>query len=571
MRHFGSFLLPLLWVAWGCGTRKATTPDVLSKAIDTSSMQEMYYAAEFHYIQGNWKQSDSLFRRYTRSSMPPGAAYHRLACIAAKNGRTDEALALNAKARQSDTSVEDWIWLDAELYRRQYQYKKAADVYASFVVKHPRAWSAYSDAARFYSMAGEWTSVLTLCEGWEKSFGLMETIVEYRTQAFLGLGQPLKAAEQWVAMSKKYPDRSYYRLRQVNVLKQGGAAAEAKNLLDTLLVQNPRDYEMIVLYCELNATNPGTSIPAALVNIVQTRGLAFEAKWKCLEPFTRPEHPAYDSTEAIFRGLYRNHPNEPLATHTLGLWCLNHGKAGDAAEFLKKALQEGRQTLMLWQQYLTALSMGCETQKMLAESDTLMELYALNPSVYQMKAIALSVNGKTEEALRTCSEGALISADPSALIALRDYIMMQTGKNRPEGNLILEDSSNLPYAVMVDAEWALIQNRPDDAFTRLSALFDDQFRGRSKKYSTCKDGSYWAFLQCVLQQARLALMVNKNQDAAITLLQRYLPENPLSLELMGDLYGNRQDPALRCYEKALACTKTSKEVLLQKINKLKNR
>ncbi|MFN4915114.1 MAG: hypothetical protein ACK5FT_07325 [Sphingomonadales bacterium] len=570
MRYFGSFLLPLLWVAWGCGTRKAA-PAVLSKAVDTVALQEMYYAAEFHYIQGNWKQSDSLYRRYTRSGMPPGAAYHRLACIASKNGKTDEALALNAKARQSDTSVEDWMWLDAELYRRRYDYKKAADVYAAYTQKHPRAWSAYSDAARYYAMAGEWNSVLRLCEQWEKSFGLMESIVEYKTQAFLGLGQPEKAADQWAALSRKYPDRNYYRLRQVNALKQGGAVAAAKNLLDTLLAQNPRDYEMIGMYCELNASNTGASIPEFLVNVAQTRGLSFEAKWKCVEPFTQPEHPAYDSSEVILRGLCSNHPNEPRAAQALGLWCLNHGKAGDAAGFLKKALHEGRQSLVLWQQYLTALSMGCETQKMLAESDTLLELYAMNPAGYQMKAIALFVNGRTDEALRTCSEGALISADASALTALRYYFMMQTGKNRPEGNIPFEDSSIVQYAVMVDAEWALIQNRPEDAAKHLSILFDEEFRCRSNKFKTCEDGSYWAFLQCVLQQARLALMVNKNQNAAIALLHQYLPESPVALELMGDLYGPQPVEALRCYEKALACTNIRKEVLLQKINKLKNR
>jgi hypothetical protein len=52
----------------------------------------------------------------------------------------------------------------------------------------------------------------------------------------------------------------------------------------------------------------------------------------------------------------------------------------------------------------------------------------------------------------------------------------------------------------------------------------------------------------------------------------YLPESPVALELMGDLYGTRTADAMASYEKALLCASyMHKDRLLQKINSLRNR
>lgn len=573
MMRFGSFLLPLIWVAWGCGTRKQVSV-APAKTADTASLREIYYAAEFHYIQGNWKQSDSLFRRYVRSNISPGPAYHRLACIAAKNGRNDEALALNAKARLADTTVEDWIWLDADLHRRMYEYKKAGEVFSAYTIKHPRSWSVYNDAARCFAMAGEWSDVLNICARWEKSFGLMEDIVEYRVQAFTGLEEPEKAAEQWAALYRKYPDRSFYRYKQVNTLKESGAIKAASDLLDTMLAQNPRDYEMIALKCELNATIYDTAVPPYLLQIAQTKALSFESKWKCIETFAIPNHPVYDSCGALLRELVKMHPKEPELLNSLGLWCLFHGKAADAAAYLKQTLNEGKQNLITWQLYMTALSAGCEISEMLAESDTLLELYAMVPESYYIKGISSFLNGKTDEAQIACNQGKLYAESHTPISALQSYIQMQTGKaiQKPEMALLYEDSIINTDAVMVMAEWAILQRNWDAAAGLLNRLFANPITITAARNSAYKKDNYWSFLQCVMQQARLALITQKNQDAAIDLLRTFLSESPPAIELMGDLYGERSSLAQACYEKAFLCSSyIHRDRIQQKINTLKNR
>ncbi len=571
MMRYGSMLLPLFWVAWGCGTRKPL-PDASSKAIDTASLREIYFAAEFHYIQGNWKQSDSLFRRYIRSNMPPGPAYHRLACIAAKNGKNDEALVLNAKARKADTAVEAWLWLDADLYRRKQDYKKAGDIYAAYTVKHPRAWSAYVDAARCYSMGGHDPSVLELCNRWEKAFGLMEPIVEYRVQALAIMGEPQKAAEQWAALRRKYPDRPYYRYNQVNTLKNNGAEDEAKRLLDTLIAEDPQDVELQALYCEIITADSGTSLSPYVEKIAQTPGMTFKSKWKCLQTFTGPSNPAYDSCENLLRSLCRMHPQEPQALKALGLWCLHHGKAGDAAEFLRKALDAQEQTLILWQNYLSALSIGCETPKMLFEADTLLELYAMVPESYQMKAIALFVNGKADDALRVCSDGQRMSDNDAGLMALKSYIQLCAGKKKEEIFIDYVSSPTRTDAIMVRVEWALSQKNWDEAETLLDLIFETPASQKSHRIGSENGGNCWPFFQCVLQKGRLALATEKNQPEAIALLKKYIPESSVALELMGDLYGMQSNSALACYENAMRCASNEqKDRLRQKINKLQNR
>ena len=570
MIRFGSFLLPLLWVAWGCGTRKPV-PAASSRATDTVSLHEMYYAAEFHYIQENWKQADSLFRRYIRSNMPSGPAYHRLACIAYKTGKIDEALALNAKARMADTSVEAWIWLDAELYRRKSEFVKAGDIYAAYTVKHPRAWTVYNDAARCYTMGGYDPSVLELCDRWEKAFGLMETIVEFRVQSLGRMGEPEKAAAQWAALRRKYPDRRYYRYNQINTLREYGSTDLAKQLLDTLMQQDPQDFELQALYCEMN-TGYDTIISPYIEQIAQTQGMSFESKWKCLQKFISPTIPAYDSCEQMLRMLCKAHPKEPEALKALGLWCLYHGKAGDAAKFLRQTLNEEEQSLLLWQQYLTALSAGCEVGKMLSETDTLLELYSMVPESYQMKAISFLINGMRDDALRSCTDGERISDHNTRLVALKNYILIQAGKKEQDLDIDYVSQPNHTDAVMASVELALSQENWEKAESLLKGIFDDPENLEARSYGKDNDGNGWAFFQCVLQQGRLALITGKNKASAIHWLNKFLPESPVALELMGDLYGSQQSEALNCYEKALPCTTGSNRVRIQdKINHYKNR
>lgn len=573
MIRLGSFLLPLLWVAWGCGTRKQQTT-AAPQSMDTAALQELYFAAEVHYIQGNWKQSDSLFRRYARSTMPPGAAYHRLACIASKTGQTDEALVWNSRARQADSTVEEWLLLDADLQRNKGNYQAAGDIYAAYTLKNPRSWTCYNDAARCYAMGDEWSAILKLCKRWEKEFGLMEPIVEYESQALNMLNQPIKAAELWGALRRKYPDRPIYRYKQINTLKEGGATESAQRLLDTLISQDPQDAELQALYCGLISVGTETPLPPYLLQIAQTKSMSFQSKWECLEPFSSPVHPAYDSCESLLRALYKAHPKETEVMKVLGMWCLFHGEAAEAAQFLKQALNEGKQSLELWQQYLTAISLGCETSKMILEADTLLELYAMLPGSYRMKAIAFFVNGKTEDALNACNNGERFSDNNTALSALKLYIQLQTGLNtrKPEQAMYFEDSSVITDALMLHVQWALSQNRHDEASNLLRILFDNPKMLNEQKFSGYEKGDYWSFFQCVILQARLSLITQKNKEATIALLKMYLPESPVALELMGDLYGTQDADAIACYERALLCTSyMHKDRLLQKINSLRNR
>ena len=573
MIRLGSFLLPLLWVAWGCGTQKSV-PDASSKAIDTASLRELYYAAELHYVQGNWKQADSLFKKYMLSGLPAAPAYHRMACIAAKTGKTDYALDWNSKAIRTDSTVEEWLWLQADLLRRKGDYKNVGDIYARYTLKHPRSWTCYTDAAKYYSLGGEWTAMLTLCQRWEKEFGLLEPIVEYQSQALNMMDEPVKAAEKWAALSSKYPDRRNYRYKQVSTLIDGNEPEAASRLLDSLISKDPDNPELQILLCKTMGNRSWTNLPSQFWQIAQSKKLSLDSKWECLEYFNNPIHNAYDSSELLWRKLHEAHPNEPTALNALGLWCLFHGKHTEAAGFLKASIQDGEQNLMLWQQYMTALSYGCETLKAVSQSDSLTELYPLIPAGYRMKAIAAFIHNNLDEGLLFCIEGENFTENDSALSALKSYISLHIGipSEKPNLDYYFSDSSINTDALMVNVEWALTQNQLAEAGTMLNALFGSPKILKEIRYKGYNTGDCWSFFQCVLQQARLAVITRQHQQASIALLKKYMPENAVALELMGDLYDTDAENALSSYQKALLCSSfPHKNRVNQKIFKLKNR
>jgi len=573
MIRLGSYWLPLLWLAWGCGTQKPIT-DASSKAIDTSAVSELYYAAELQYVQENWKLADSLFKRYIQSGLPSGPAYHRLACIAVETGKTDYAFDWNSKAIKTDSTVEDWLWLQASLFQKKGDYKNAGDIYARYTLKHPRSWTCFLDAAKYYSLGGEWSDVLNLCQRWEQQFGLLEPIVEYKSQALNMMDETLKAAEQWAALSRKYPDRRNYIFKQVSTLTEGNQPEAAARLLDTLISKDPDNPELQILLCKTRGSGLDTKLPAYLLQIAKSNKLSFDTKWECLENYNHPRHPTYDSSERLWRSLHEAHPDELTPLNALGLWCLFHGKHPEAAGFLKARLQDGEQNLMLWQQYITALSYGCETLKAVSQSDSLTELYPLIPAGYRMKAIAAYIHNNLDEALLFCIQGENFTENDSALSALKTYITLQIGipTEKPNLGYLLVDSSINTDALMVIVEWALTQNDTTEAATFLNNLFGNPKITKEIRYNGYNKGDCWSFFQCVMQQARLAKITRQNPEAAIALLTKYLPENALALELMGDLYDTDSQKALKCYEKALLCSSfPNKNSVIQKINTLKKR
>lgn len=573
MIRLGSMLLPLLWVAWGCGIQKPV-PDASSKTIDTGALRESYYAAELQYIQGNWQQADSLFKKYIFSGLPAAPAYHRLACIASKTGKTDYALDWNSKAIRTDSTVEEWLWLQADLLRKKGDYKNVGDIYARYTLKHPRSWTCYTDAAKYYALGGEWTAMLSLCQRWEKEFGLLEPIVEYKSQALNMMDEPVKAAELWAALSRKYPDRRNYRYNQVSTLIEGNATEAATRLLDSLMSKDPDNPELQILLCKTMRNSSGPNLPSHLWQIAKSNRLSFDSKWECLENYNHPRHPSYDSSEWLWRTLHESHPNELTPLNALGLWYLFHGKHAQAAGFLKARLQDGEQNLMLWQQYITALSYGCETLTAISQSDSLTELYPLIPAGYRMKAIAAYIHNNLDEGVLFCIQGENYTENDSALLALKSFISLQVGipSEKPNLGYYFEDSSINTDALMVNVEWALTQNNTTEAATLLNNLFGNLKVLKEIRYNGYNTGDCWSFFQCVLQQARLAVITRQNRKESIALLKQYMPENAAALELMGDLYDTDTENALLCYEKALLCSSfPHKNRVNQKIFRLKNR
>lgn len=569
MRACGSFLLPLVLSAVSCGTRKPVP--AASAAFDTASLRQQFYEAEMQFQSGNWQQADSLFRRFASKPYRPAPAYYRLACIAAQNGRLQQALAWNAKAKSADTSLLDAELLDAEIFERTNQYKQAGDVYARRLKTRNRAWTCYTDAARCYGYGRNWNDLLALCQNWENEFGLMENIATYQSMAYSGLGDFNAAAACWERLNRKYPDRRQYRLRQFEVLMVAGEKKRAGLLLDSMLLAYPNNPELLALSCERLENGPISKY----VKIAATPGMAFQAKWKCLSKFDNPKHPLYDSCGPLFIELAAADANEPLALQAAGRWLLKQGKSGQASQYFRRALNYGPSDMQLYSLYLYALSMDCQADLLQLTCDTLQELYPVSNLSFAYTAWAHLLGGRFGLALQSCETAALMSYDEptvNEIADLRAVINMRSG-NKPDASykpLTNWQEAQNPWQVIASVEWYLLAN------DFVSALKGIEI-GERKTF----DYPLWPMLQSewILLQGRTALASGEKVEETASRLIKLMPENPAAQELAGDLYmvlakkdTKYQDMALKQYLEALSCKQNYRgPELVRKINPIKNR
>jgi Flp pilus assembly protein TadD len=569
MRACGSFLLPLVLSVVSCVTRKPVP--AASAAFDTASLRQQFYEAELQFQSGNWQQADSLFRRFASKPYRPAPAYYRLACIAAQNGKLQQALAWNAKAKAADTSLLDAELLDAEIFERTNQYKLAGDVYARRVKTRKRAWTCYTDAARCYGYGRNWDELLDLCQNWENEFGLMENIAAYQSMAYSGVGDFNAAAASWERLNRKYPDRRQYRQKQFEVLMAAGEKKRAGLLLDSMLLAYPNNPELLALSCERMDNAPISQY----VKIAATPGITFQAKWKCLSKFDNPMHRLYDSCEPLFKELATVHANEPLALQVAGRWFLKQGKSAAAAHYLRKALNYGPSDMQLYGSYLYALSMGCQADLLQLTCDTLQELYPMGHLSFAYTAWAHLLGGRFVLALQSCETAARITYDESTvneLAALKAVINMRSG-NKPDASfkpLTNWQEAQNPWQVLASVEWYLLANDFTSASTGMEF-------GERKTI----DYPLWPMLQSewMLLQGRIALASGEKVEETASRLLKSMPENPAVQELAGDLYliltkkdPKYQDMALKQYLEALTCKQNYRgPELVRKINPIKNR
>ncbi|MBL7810601.1 MAG: tetratricopeptide repeat protein [Bacteroidetes bacterium] len=381
---------------------------------DSVSLREIYYNGELAYNSGNWEEARRQFQVFARDGYAPANAWYRLACIAWKQGKGEEALALNQKAIKADTSNGYFHLLDAEIYKSGRAYEKAGDIYSHLADRHTRQWSYYQDAGRMYAWGGVWAKQIDLCNRWEKAFGLREDIAENRVNAWMQQGKYLNAAMEYEKLAAKYPERRQYRVKLADALSIAGQNERASRLYDSLITEDPGNTTLLATLCNYYwQRGKKMLLWKHTQRVVANAGMTLEQKQSCLSHFMDklPDNPWYDSLEAPLLSLCKTNGTDPRSWYMLADWYYFNQKWAAAVPAFSEAVRSKPSDFQLWLKYTECLERSKNYNRLAAVADSLIEVFPVNPRSYSVAARSRELLKDWKKAKELCETGLSYAMD----------------------------------------------------------------------------------------------------------------------------------------------------------------
>lgn len=495
-----------------------------------SDHTDIYYAAESAYINGNFREADSLFTIFSRISNQPGAAYYRIACLRDMQGKQDEALYYSSLAKKYDTASTYYYQLfDAIMYRKQSRWDTAGDIYRSLALKGKRRWTLYTDAVRMYEAAGNIREMLGTCRQWESEFGVREEITNAMVTCYNQRSQKDSVAWAYSRLVLKYPERRNYRIAWARALDDAGDKTKAKQVWEDLLRGDAENPEILSSLCRSYETSGISAEHWGLVKKMAASSRAgLETQLGCIQPFlSKTNNPYSDSLEPLLSSIAGFHPNEARAWYVLGDWLYQKRLYLKASHALDHSLQFNN-SYQAWLSYMDCLEqIGCYPHMALA-TDSMQDVFPSNPRVHSLQALAFALTGRYDKAKETCEAGisyAIDAGDRDLLQQTMARILILSGKYTEAETVLKESVAESAEKAYLMSELELNRKVPAASMVWIAQALN------AKPAATDMAKLY-------VQKARILIAAGDFEEAE-TELQSALkinPNHPLATYMLSDVY-----------------------------------
>lgn len=516
-----------IFLIFGCKIGKSP----IVQADIPEEIKVKFYDAELVYLTGNFIEAKQQFEEINKQH-PTAAAFYRLACMKRDNREFAPALEEIGRAIKLDTANTHYLLFEAGILEKLHRYTEAGVLMRRLAVTNPSRWSFFTDAARYFKLAKSHEELISHCREWEKAFGTRIEIIQYSSEAYLHLDQPANAAGEWKRLIHKHPGNHEYFLSLAKIYQRSEMPDSA-----------------ILIYESLNRTHPGNpDVIDALCHYYQDKSdkqglwkharsaatlpdLDIWRKQQCLTPFfdTSSANLYKDSLTNLLKILTDIHPNEHTSWMLLSNWLYSQKQYFGALEIYARSLSLNSNDFQAWSRYANCLERCGLYQRMIAVTDSMLELFPTTPAVEKQAAMANLLAGNGESAKEHCETGLSFSIDTESITDLNlllARVLNSIGKTAEAYQMLKGLRERYPDNSDIQAELAWLYALNNHETPEAEKLIEDALNANrsAKNY----------FIRAQVQQAG-----GKKEDAVESLKTAVtLDEHPLYLIQLGDLLSN---------------------------------
>jgi tetratricopeptide (TPR) repeat protein len=414
MRYFkiaaGFFLVILLLSA--CKTTKNIEAD------ENKSLTDEEFVADAYFLEGlrlktigNIEAALENLEK-ARETEPENPVFHyQLAEVNTQLGNYRAAIHYAENAVKLDAENVWYHVLLVQLYQNAGLFAKATGEMEEIIRLEPRKLEFYFMLSNLYMSIGDSKAAISTLDKAEKEFGIIDMIIVEKESIYLEAGKEDKAIKEVKKLLKTYPDVPRYQALLAELYIAINEYDEAKAIYDKLIDEEIEDGRILLAMSEFyRSLKEYDKAFTYLKDAFADENLDLDIKVEMLvgmitsSGYSQVE---MDTQQEIFDVLLQTHPTEPKALTVYSDFLVKKGDYAQARETIRQVLSTVRDKYIIWEQLLYVNNHLEDFESLMHDSDTIMQLFPIQPLPYLFNSLAAYQLEKNDKAIRSAETGLL--------------------------------------------------------------------------------------------------------------------------------------------------------------------
>jgi len=391
--------------------KKETNKELSEK--DLREAEYYFTEGQKYYILEDFAKSFVLFQKCLVIDNTSAAAHYKIAQILLKGDEIDKALVSINQSLKLEKNNKYYYLLAADLYTRQSDFERAAEIYEELIRNLPGTEEHYFDLAAIYLFQDDLDKAIEAYQKIEVRFGINEQSTFQKQKILLKQNKLEEAiAEGWKLIAA-FPGDDTYVISLTEILISKEKFQQAAELLEEHLEKKPSNsHARLILsdaYWKLGKISESNE---NLLIAYKDPGLNVNMKVQLLSKYLNKLNDPNIRELAIKLGtlLVEVHPANAIARTTSGDIYLQSGSKLQAMEQYLESVKLDESNFVVWQNVLN-LGMGLnQIDSVLIHSERALELFPNQKSLYYFNGLANFRKKRYDEAVFSLEQGRKLSS-----------------------------------------------------------------------------------------------------------------------------------------------------------------
>lgn len=372
-------------------------------------------------IIGDYSQAEALFKQVVEENPQNDAAYYELANMYYRKNNIEDALLFASEAARLDPGNKWYQLLLAELYQKNKQFDKAAEVFERMIEIDPENIEYRFNLAASLIFDEEYADAIEQYDLIEEKIGVTEEISIQKKKLYIHLGKIDKAAAELEKLIEAYPLESRHYAMLAEFYNANNRPEDAYRVYRIISEKFPDDpYIHISLADYYRSRGENEKSFEQLKKGFANPNLDIDTKIQILLSYytvTEIYEDLKEEAMALGEILVEAHPDDPKSHSMYADFLVRDERFEEARDQFLKVLELDDSKFLIWEGLLRVYA-ELEDYSAMSETGTrALELFPEQPVLYLFKGVALFQLGKYDECIDIFERGTKFIVENDPLLA----------------------------------------------------------------------------------------------------------------------------------------------------------